>query len=186
MGQHLAILATWEYWGRNSETCKEEVEVIDEENKSITFAVVDGNITQYYKNIKSSLQVTGKAEGGSSVKWTLEYEKKKENFPAPNQYLDLAAILTKQIDFHGIFKHQQHHINASQNVHAIVVLEGEWGTEGSVMVWNYFHVTPKDEGEGSILHWTVEYKKLHDEIIDPHTLLDLAVSKDLEGHLLVA
>ncbi|KAF4355773.1 hypothetical protein F8388_019172 [Cannabis sativa] len=33
-----------------------------------------------------------------------------------------------------------------------------------------------------------EYEKLHDEIIDPHTLLQLAIdlSKDLESHLLQA
>ena len=82
----------------NSENSKEEVEAIDEENKSITFAAVDGDITQYYKNVKATLQVTEKAEGGSSVKWTLEYEKKNENFPAPNQYLDFVSIVTKQID----------------------------------------------------------------------------------------
>ena len=47
--------------------------------------------------------------------------------------------------------------------------------------------SPKPEGgEGSVVHWTMEYEKLHDEIIDPHTLLELAidVSKDLEVHLL--
>ena len=47
--------------------------------------------------------------------------------------------------------------------------------------------SPKPEGgEGSVVHWTMEYEKHHDEIIDPHTLLELAidVSKDLEAHLL--
>ena len=43
-----------------------------------------------------------------------------------------------------------------------------------------------DGGDGSVIHWTMEYEKLHDEIIDPHTLLELAidVTKDLEVHLL--
>ena len=38
----------------------------------------------------------------------------------------------------------------------------------------------------SVIHWTVEYEKLHDEIIDPQTLLDeflTGLSKDLEKHL---
>ncbi|KAL5553448.1 hypothetical protein UlMin_040849 [Ulmus minor] len=94
----LGSVRQWTYVTGNSENSKEEVEAIDEENKSITFAAVDGDITQYYKNVKATLQVTEKAQGGSSVKWTLEYEKKNENFPAPNQYLDFVSIVTKQID----------------------------------------------------------------------------------------
>ena len=49
------------------------------------------------------------------------------------------------------------------------------------------HCIPKSQGEqGSIVHWTIEYEKLHDEIIDPHTLVQFCVdvSKDLEVHLL--
>uniref|UniRef100_A0A2P2N522 Bet v I/Major latex protein domain-containing protein n=1 Tax=Rhizophora mucronata TaxID=61149 RepID=A0A2P2N522_RHIMU len=44
--------------------------------------------------------------------------------------------------------------------------------------------TPK--GEGSVVvHWTLEYEKLHDQIIDPHSVLQLAVdmSKDIDSHL---
>lgn len=43
---------------------------------------------------------------------------------------------------------------------------------------------PKD-GKTSIIHWTLEYEKLHGEIVDPHTLVDFAidVSKSLEKHL---
>lgn len=49
------------------------------------------------------------------------------------------------------------------------------------------HCIPKPQGEqGSIVHWIIEYEKLHDEIIDPHTLVQFCidVSKDLEVHLL--
>ena len=43
-----------------------------------------------------------------------------------------------------------------------------------------------DGGEGSVIHWIMEYEKNHDEIIDPHSLLELAidVTKDLEVHLI--
>ena len=43
-----------------------------------------------------------------------------------------------------------------------------------------------DGGEGCVVHLTMEYEKHHDEIIDPHTLLEFAVqvSKDIEVHLL--
>ncbi|GMN44078.1 hypothetical protein TIFTF001_013275 [Ficus carica] len=45
---------------------------------------------------------------------------------------------------------------------------------------------PKVGGEGCTVHWTLEYEKLHGEIVDPHTLLDFVseLSKDLEDHLL--
>ncbi|XP_024030707.1 MLP-like protein 43 [Morus notabilis] len=132
--------------------------------------------------------------------------------------------------FHDIFKHRPHHISnhSSDKIHGCEIHEGEWGTVGSVIYWNYFHdgkprvakeiveaiddeknlitfrviegdlmehfksltvtmqANPKPEGEGSIVHWTLEYEKHHNEIIDPHTLLQFGadVSKDLENHLL--
>ncbi|KAF3432173.1 hypothetical protein FNV43_RR26912 [Rhamnella rubrinervis] len=48
------------------------------------------------------------------------------------------------------------------------------------------HCLPKPQGkQGSIVHWTLEYEKLHNEIIDPHTLVQFCVdvSKDLDVHL---
>ncbi|KAL0005296.1 hypothetical protein SO802_012857 [Lithocarpus litseifolius] len=46
--------------------------------------------------------------------------------------------------------------------------------------------TPK--GEGSLVHWTLEYEKLHENIIEPYTLLQhaLVLSKDLDAHLVQA
>ena len=45
---------------------------------------------------------------------------------------------------------------------------------------------PKPDGsEGSVVHWTMEYEKHHEEIIDPHTLLQFAVdlAKDIDAHI---
>ncbi|KAK8627597.1 hypothetical protein V6N13_135205 [Hibiscus sabdariffa] len=44
---------------------------------------------------------------------------------------------------------------------------------------------PKSEGSGSIVHWKMEYEKLHDGIDHPETLLQLGleVSKDIDAHL---
>ena len=46
--------------------------------------------------------------------------------------------------------------------------------------------TPK--GEGSLVHWTIEYEKLHENIVEPNTLLQLGLdlSKDLDAHLVQA
>ncbi|KAJ8751486.1 hypothetical protein K2173_016706 [Erythroxylum novogranatense] len=45
--------------------------------------------------------------------------------------------------------------------------------------------TPKPNGEGSVVHWTLVYQKLHPQIPDPATLLEFAVhcSKDVDAHL---
>jgi len=46
--------------------------------------------------------------------------------------------------------------------------------------------TPK--GEGSLVHWTMEYEKLKEDTEDPNTLLQFAidVSKDLDAHLIAS
>ena len=47
--------------------------------------------------------------------------------------------------------------------------------------------TPKSEGQGSVIHWTIEYEiKHHEEILEPHSMIEFVteLSKDLETHLL--
>ncbi|CAH2080676.1 unnamed protein product [Thlaspi arvense] len=83
-----------------SETSRETVEAIDDENKSITFNVLDGDMLQNYKSLKAFLQVTGKEDKGALVKWTIEYEKTNENAPDPDKYMDLVVSMTKDIDQH--------------------------------------------------------------------------------------
>ncbi|XP_068333063.1 MLP-like protein 31 [Pyrus communis] len=129
--------------------------------------------------------------------------------------------------FHEMFTHKPHHISnvSNSNIQGCDLHEGDWGTIGSVVYWNYFHdgkakvakelveaidaennlitfkviegdlmehyksfkitihATPK--GEGCNVHWTMEYEKHHDDIEDPHTLLQFAVevSKDIDAHL---
>lgn len=41
------------------------------------------------------------------------------------------------------------------------------------------------KGEGCSVHWTFEYEKVHGDVEDPHTLLQLAVdlSADIGSHL---
>ncbi|XWS63937.1 hypothetical protein CRYUN_Cryun06bG0144200 [Craigia yunnanensis] len=45
---------------------------------------------------------------------------------------------------------------------------------------------PNTAGEGSIVHWTLEYEKLHEGIGHPETLLQffIEVSKDMGAHLI--
>ncbi|CAI0448742.1 unnamed protein product [Linum tenue] len=44
--------------------------------------------------------------------------------------------------------------------------------------------TPQSGGEWSLVHWTLEYEKLNEEIPEPFSLLQFVVhtSKDIDDH----
>ena len=72
-------------------------EAIDEENKSISYKTIDGEIAKHYTFFQSILQVTPKGNG-SLVKWTIEYEKANEEVPTPDKYFDFAVNLSKAVE----------------------------------------------------------------------------------------
>ena len=81
-------------------TCKESIEAIDEQNKSITYNLFDGDISQHYKVFKLILQVIENTGGGASVKWTIEYEKINEDVEPPYGYMEYLDKGTKEIAGH--------------------------------------------------------------------------------------
>ncbi|THG18976.1 hypothetical protein TEA_005119 [Camellia sinensis var. sinensis] len=91
---------------RKKKVAKEVVEAIDEENKSATFKVIDGDLTELYKAFKGTVHVDAKGEN-NLVTWTFEYEKKSENVEDPNTLMDFLINVTKDIETHhlnrGIF-----------------------------------------------------------------------------------
>ncbi|KAF8040172.1 hypothetical protein BT93_B2410 [Corymbia citriodora subsp. variegata] len=81
-------------------TVKEKVKV-DDENKSITLNIMEGDILKEFKSFKSIEQATAKADGnGSTVKWTIEYEKLNESVAEPKSYTDALIKITKDVDAH--------------------------------------------------------------------------------------
>ncbi|KAI5394440.1 MLP-like protein 34 [Lathyrus oleraceus] len=100
--ENIGSVKDWKYTieGRKH-TTKEKIESIDDENKIITYNVYDGDATDSYKSFKVTLQVIDKEHGGV-VKWSIEYEKLKEDITAasPDSYLVLFAKVTKDIDAH--------------------------------------------------------------------------------------
>ncbi|XP_047158041.1 MLP-like protein 43 [Vigna umbellata] len=92
----------WEFSIEGKKTsAKEKIEVVDDDNKTITFSVFDGEIGESYKSLRATLQTIDKENGGI-VKWTYEYEKLSENIrgPSPESILDFAVFVTKDIDDH--------------------------------------------------------------------------------------
>ena len=76
---------------------KERVE-IDEENKSMTVFVFDGDVMENYSSFKCNLQIIPKLHGRSIARWSWEYEKLNSDSPAPNKYMDFAVYLTRDIE----------------------------------------------------------------------------------------
>ncbi|MED6137699.1 hypothetical protein PIB30_067362 [Stylosanthes scabra] len=81
-------------------TCKETIESINEENKTVIYKLFDEDIDQHYKNFKLIFQVIENNSGGASVKWTVEYEKVNDDVEAPYGYMQYFDKCTKEMDAH--------------------------------------------------------------------------------------
>ena len=92
-------LTFWFQLGEDSESIKETVDQIDEENRSITLKVLDGEVLKDYKSYKFTTQAIPKGEG-CLVIWTIEYEKASEGGPDPHNYLEFSVNITKDIESH--------------------------------------------------------------------------------------
>lgn len=72
---------------------KDKIVAVDEAKKSITFELIDGEVTKYFKSFKARL------EGGvDTVKWSLEYEKASEEVPHPHSHLHFLMAMAAEID----------------------------------------------------------------------------------------
>ena len=80
---------------------KHVVEAIDEENKSITFKVIEGDVLELYKTFIINVHVDTKGET-NLVTWTFEYEQQNEDVEDPNSLMDLCILVRKDIEAHHL------------------------------------------------------------------------------------
>lgn len=81
-------------------TAKVRIEDIDDEDMTITFNVIQGDVLRFYKSFKEKLQVIKMHGGVGSAEWTLEFEKANEDVPDPEQYMDFAVKMSRGLDAH--------------------------------------------------------------------------------------
>ncbi|XP_038875071.1 MLP-like protein 43 [Benincasa hispida] len=92
----------WRYFhGGKHRVAKEIVEEVDEENNSITFKVIGGDLTEEYKDFRLKIQCVPKNKG-SVVHWTLDYEKLHDKIPDSHDLLHFCVSVSKDIDAHLI------------------------------------------------------------------------------------
>ncbi|KAG8366733.1 hypothetical protein BUALT_Bualt17G0110100 [Buddleja alternifolia] len=92
---------------------KEIIEAIDEEQKSVTFKVIEGDLMKVYKTFKLRVHVDTNGED-NLVTWTLEYEKLHEDVPDPHTLMDFCLKVTKDIETHHLPpapKPDHHHVD---------------------------------------------------------------------------
>ncbi|MBA0855509.1 hypothetical protein Goshw_014900 [Gossypium schwendimanii] len=75
-------------------------------------------------------------------------------------------------------------VEHDKNLVTFKVIEGDLMEENKSFVV-MIQVLPKSEDSGSVVHWTLEYDKLHDEIAHLETLLQFIqdISKDINVRL---
>lgn len=78
---------------------KEKIETADDANKIVSYSVIEGDLVAFYKNFKATMQVAPKGDG-SLVKWSVEFEKAKEEIPDPDIILEFAVKTFKDLDDH--------------------------------------------------------------------------------------
>ncbi|CAK9152122.1 unnamed protein product [Ilex paraguariensis] len=80
---------------------KDIVEAIDEEKKSVTLKVIEGDLMKLYKTFTATVQVDTKGEN-NLVTWTFEFEKLNEGVEDPNTFMDFCLTVTKDIEAHHL------------------------------------------------------------------------------------
>lgn len=80
---------------------KEIIEAIDEEKKSVTFNVIEGDLMEQFKVMKLIVHVDTKGED-NLVTWTLEYQKLNKDVADPHSLMDFCLRVTKDIETHHI------------------------------------------------------------------------------------
>ena len=79
-------------------TAKVRVSSIDDENRSLTMDILEGDVLKIYKSFKAKIQFNDVDNGKSKVIWALEYEKATENAPEPDHYVNFAVKMSKGLD----------------------------------------------------------------------------------------
>ncbi|XP_071703195.1 kirola-like [Rutidosis leptorrhynchoides] len=92
----------WNYFhdGKDS-VAKTLLHDIDEEKKSVTFKILEGDLLELYKNFIIHIHVDTNGLN-NLVTWTVEYEKLNANVPDPNTLLDFYRKVTKDIETHHV------------------------------------------------------------------------------------
>lgn len=64
----------------------------------INFVFLGGDMLDLYKSFKAKLHVVPSGQGGSLVKWNVEFEKTDASDPNPDHHVNFAVRMSKGLD----------------------------------------------------------------------------------------
>ncbi|KAJ9708430.1 hypothetical protein PVL29_000460 [Vitis rotundifolia] len=96
-GKSVGSVRLWTYVMGGAVIAKDKIVAIDEEKGSMTFDLIGGEVTNYYKSFKATIEATSEAHT-NLVKWSLEYEKANETVPTPQSHLAFLLDVSKEVD----------------------------------------------------------------------------------------
>ncbi|KAM7463439.1 hypothetical protein LguiA_031560 [Lonicera macranthoides] len=92
----------WTYFHDGKErVAKQVILAVDEEKKSITYKMLEGDLMELYKSFIIGIHVDTNGED-NLVTWTVDYEKLHEGIPAPTTLMDFFVEVTKDIETHHL------------------------------------------------------------------------------------
>ncbi|XP_047309046.1 kirola-like [Impatiens glandulifera] len=98
----VGFISSWNYNHEGKQkVAKAVVESIDEENKTVAYNVIGGDLKELYKTFIIHLHVETEGEN-DIVTWTFEYEKLSEDVEDPTSFMEFATSVTKDIEKHHI------------------------------------------------------------------------------------
>ncbi|KAF3431974.1 hypothetical protein FNV43_RR26710 [Rhamnella rubrinervis] len=74
---------------------KDLVKAIDDENNSIAFKILEGDLMEHYKNVRVTLKCNPKDGQGSVIHWTMEYEKRHDEIVDPHTLIEFVTNLQR-------------------------------------------------------------------------------------------
>ncbi|KAK6927860.1 Bet v I/Major latex protein [Dillenia turbinata] len=83
----------WEYYLGTPLVIKMRLDAVDDQKKSITYSVVDGDLKKLYKSFLFKSEING-----NTLKWTMEYEKANEEAPDADLYIAFATKIATALD----------------------------------------------------------------------------------------
>ncbi|KAL8463657.1 hypothetical protein ACS0TY_033568 [Phlomoides rotata] len=98
------FVTLWNYTHDGKEYVSKVITHVDEEKKWVAMEVIEGDVMEFYKEFKATVQVETK-DDDNLVSWTIEYEKLEEEVPephGPHSIMDLYLRLTKDIETHHL------------------------------------------------------------------------------------
>ncbi|QCD85856.1 hypothetical protein DEO72_LG3g377 [Vigna unguiculata] len=81
-------------------TCLETIESVDEQKKTIVFKLFGEAVDGKYKPLKLIFEAIEKDGGRTAIRWSIEYEKLREDVHPPYAYLELYDHVIKDVDAH--------------------------------------------------------------------------------------